>query len=53
MRAYASTSKNIGNLDVVVTDTLFVLGHLVLTLIDSESTHLFVSVAFVSQQNLC
>ena len=48
-RAYASTSKNAKNYDVVVSCTLFVLDHLTLTLLNSRSTHSFIFVVFVDQ----
>ena len=51
-RAYASTSKNVENLNAAVTGTLFVLGHFTLTLFDSGFTHSFISTDFVSQARI-
>ena len=48
-RAYATTSKEAGTSDTMVTGTLSILGHFALTLFDSGSTHSFVSLPFVSQ----
>ena len=48
-RAYASTSKDTGKSDVVVTGTLSILGHFAFTLFDSGSTHSFISMPFVVQ----
>ena len=41
-RAYASTSKDLGRSDAVVTGTLSILGHFAFTLFDSSSTHFFI-----------
>ena len=46
-RAYATTSKEAGTFGTVVTGTLSILGHFVLTLFDSGYTHSFVSLQFV------
>ena len=47
--AYASTSRDVGNIDAVVTSILSILEHLILTLFDSKSTYYFISVMFTSQ----
>ena len=47
--AYASTSKNTKNPDIVVISTLSIFGHLTLTLFDSGSMHLFISTVFIRQ----
>ena len=49
MRAYAFNSKDTRNLKAVVTGTLFIPGHLALTLFNSRSMHSFIYVVFVSQ----
>ena len=48
-KANASTSRDAGTSNTVVTGTLSILEHYALTLFDSGSTHSFISMPFVSQ----